>query len=134
MSNPDVVVPPMPHFGGTFVQQRRLAIVKFINSMDNHPVLAKDLDLKQFLWSETFSLEIKFSKAKISHGRGGLIAWHWSALSRLFMKPMNHLINSVHILMVSTHSSMYWCNHWKATAKHVVLLRQCSLTYLWLGY
>jgi sorting nexin-1/2 len=69
-SNPDVVGPPVPHFGGTCIQQRRLAIVKCVNSMVNHPVLVKDPELKKCRGSETFSLEIKHSKAKISHDRG----------------------------------------------------------------
>ena len=42
--------------------------------MANHPVLQKDLDLKLFLESDTFALDIKHRKAEIAHERGGLMA------------------------------------------------------------
>lgn len=80
MNNPGVVVPPVPEknpfgrFDETFVQQRRLALEKCIQKIVNHPVLAKDPDLKLFLESDTFSLDIKHRKAEISHERGGLMA------------------------------------------------------------
>ncbi|KAG2128542.1 Vps5 C terminal like-domain-containing protein [Suillus clintonianus] len=79
-NNPGVVVPPVPEkspfgrFDETFVQQRRLALEKCIQKIVNHPVLAKDPDLKLFLESDTFSLDIKHRKAEISHERGGLMA------------------------------------------------------------
>ncbi|KIK48273.1 hypothetical protein CY34DRAFT_72311 [Suillus luteus UH-Slu-Lm8-n1] len=80
MNNPGVVVPPVPEkspfgrFDETFVQQRRLALEKCIQKIVNHPVLAKDPDLKLFLESDTFSLDIKHRKAELSHERGGLMA------------------------------------------------------------
>ncbi|OAX41529.1 Vps5-domain-containing protein [Rhizopogon vinicolor AM-OR11-026] len=80
MNNPGVVVPPVPEknpfgrFDQTFVQQRRMALEKCIQKIVNHPVLAKDPDLKLFLESDTFSLDIKHRKAEISHERGGLMA------------------------------------------------------------
>jgi len=42
--------------------------------MANHPVLQKDPDLKLFLESDSFSLDIKHRKAEIAHERGGLMA------------------------------------------------------------
>ena len=42
--------------------------------MANHPVLQKDPDLKLFLESDTFSLDIKHRKAETAHERGGLMA------------------------------------------------------------
>ncbi|KAG2157750.1 Vps5 C terminal like-domain-containing protein [Suillus bovinus] len=80
MNNPGVIVPPVPEkspfgrFDQTFVQQRRLALEKCIQKIVNHPVLAKDPDLKLFLESDTFSLDIKHRKAELSHERGGLMA------------------------------------------------------------
>ncbi|KIM90434.1 hypothetical protein PILCRDRAFT_59950 [Piloderma croceum F 1598] len=80
MNNPGVVVPPAPEknpfgrFDDTFVQQRRLALEKCIQKTANHPVLSKDPDLKLFLESDTFSLDIKQRKAEIAHERGGLMA------------------------------------------------------------
>lgn len=64
LNNPGVVVPPVPEkspfgrFEDTFVQQRRLGLEKCINKMSNHPVLAKDADLKMFLESDSFALDV----------------------------------------------------------------------------
>ncbi|KAF9223973.1 Vps5-domain-containing protein [Gyrodon lividus] len=80
MNNPGVVVPPVPEkspfgrFDQHFIQQRRSALEKCIQKMANHPVLFKDPDLKFFLESDTFALDIKHRKAEISHERGGLMA------------------------------------------------------------
>jgi sorting nexin-1/2 len=99
-NNPGVVVPPVPEkspfnrFDASFVQQRRLALEKCIQKISNHPVLQKDPDLKLFLESDTFSLDvyamtsfnwclvvlinvslqIKHRKAEIAHEKGGLMA------------------------------------------------------------
>ncbi|TFK53424.1 Vps5-domain-containing protein [Heliocybe sulcata] len=79
-NNPGVVVPPIPEkspfnrFDQSFVEQRRIALEKCINKIANHAVLGKDQDLKLFLESDTFSLDIKHRKAEIAHERGGLIA------------------------------------------------------------
>ncbi|KAI0644233.1 Vps5-domain-containing protein [Trametes meyenii] len=79
MNNPGVVVPPVPdknpfgRFDNEFVQQRRLALEKCIQKITSHPVLQKDADLKLFLESDTFSLDIKHRKAEIAQEKGGLI-------------------------------------------------------------
>jgi len=79
-NNPGVVVPPVPEkntfgrFDDQFVQQRRLALERCIQKTANHPVLQKDPDLKLFLESDTFSLDIKHRKAETAHERGGLMA------------------------------------------------------------
>jgi sorting nexin-1/2 len=71
MNNPGVVVPPAPEknpfgrFDDTFVQQRRLALEKCIQKTANHPVLSKDPDLKLFLESDTFSLDVSPLSAQI---------------------------------------------------------------------
>ncbi|KIY51846.1 Vps5-domain-containing protein, partial [Fistulina hepatica ATCC 64428] len=75
-NNPGVVVPPVPEkntfgrFDGQFVRQRRLALEKCIQKIANHPVLGKDPDLKSFLESDTFSLDVKHR----SNDRGGIMA------------------------------------------------------------
>ncbi|KAG6330139.1 hypothetical protein ID866_8949 [Astraeus odoratus] len=80
MNNPGVIVPPVPEkntfgrFDENFVQQRRLALEKCIQKIANHPVLAKDPDLKFFLESDTFALDIKHRKAESAHERGGIMA------------------------------------------------------------
>lgn len=79
-NNPGVVVPPVPEkntfgrFDDQFVQQRRLALERCIQKTANHPVLQNDPDLKLFLESDTFALDIKHRKAEIAHERGGLMA------------------------------------------------------------
>lgn len=79
-NNPGVVVPPVPEknpfgrFDDQFVRQRRFALEKCIHKIANHPVLSKDADLKLFLESDTFALDIKHRKAEIAHERGGLMA------------------------------------------------------------
>jgi sorting nexin-1/2 len=65
LSNPGVVIPPVPEknpfgrFDGHFVAQRRLALENCIMKIANHPVLGKDADLKLFLESDTFSLDVR---------------------------------------------------------------------------
>ena len=67
MNNPGVVVPPVPdkntfgRFDEEFVQQRRLGLEKCIQKIANHPVLQKDTDLKLFLESDTFALDVSTS-------------------------------------------------------------------------
>ena len=64
LNNPGVVVPPAPEknpfgrFDNNFVQQRRQALGKCIQKTANHPVLCKDPDLKMFLESDTFALDV----------------------------------------------------------------------------
>ncbi|KAJ3985016.1 Vps5 C terminal like-domain-containing protein [Lentinula detonsa] len=83
-NNPGVVVPPVPEknpllftnpilgsagkkgyvgrFDEGFIRQRRFALEKCIQKIVNHPVLCKDPDLKLFLESDTFALDIKHRK------------------------------------------------------------------------
>ncbi|KAF8630138.1 hypothetical protein AX15_003091 [Amanita polypyramis BW_CC] len=79
-NNPGVVVPPVPEksalnrFDEQFIRQRRLALEKCTQKIANHPVLCKDSDLRTFLESDTFALDIKHRKAELAHERGGLMA------------------------------------------------------------
>lgn len=63
-NNPGVFVPPVPEkspfgrFEDQFVNQRRLALEKCIQKIANHPVLSKDTDLRLFLESDSFSLDV----------------------------------------------------------------------------
>jgi hypothetical protein len=66
-----VVVPPVPEkspfgrFEDAFVQQRRLGLEKCINKIASHPVLMKDLDLKMFLESDSFALDVCLARVAI---------------------------------------------------------------------
>jgi sorting nexin-1/2 len=78
-------------FDDQFVQQRRLALERCIQKTANHPVLQKDPDLKLFLESDTFSLDIKHRKAEIAHERGGLMA----SIGQSFVGPRFHETDEV---------------------------------------
>lgn len=87
LNNPGVVVPPVPgknpfgRFDDQFVKQRRLGLEKCIQKIANHPVLGKDPDLRLFLESDTFQLDIKHRKSEIAHERGGLMGSIGQALT-----------------------------------------------------
>ncbi|KAL1740865.1 Vps5 C terminal like-domain-containing protein, partial [Schizophyllum fasciatum] len=87
LNNPGVVVPPVPgknpfgRFDDQFVKQRRLGLEKCIQKIANHPVLGKDPDLRLFLESDTFQLDIKHRKSEIAHERGGMLGSIGQALT-----------------------------------------------------
>ena len=64
-NNPGVVVPPPPEkqavgrFDTNFVESRRAALERMLNKIALHPILQHDADLKIFLESESFSLDVK---------------------------------------------------------------------------
>ena len=76
------------------MQQRRLALERCIQKTANHPVLQKDPDLKLFLESDTFSLDIKHRKAEIAHERGGLMA----SIGQSFVGPKFYETDEVSLL------------------------------------
>lgn len=64
-NNPGIVVPPPPEkqavgrFDSSFVESRRAALERMLNKTAAHPVLQHDGDLKIFLESETFNVDVK---------------------------------------------------------------------------
>jgi sorting nexin-1/2 len=124
LNNPGVVVPPVPEknpfgrFEGSFVEQRRHGLEKCINKMANHPVLMKDVDLKMFLESDSFALDVSFGdglvterthllfsqikqrKAEIANERGGLMA----SIGQTITGPRFHETDEVRSLLVFTGS------------------------------
>ncbi|KAL1964333.1 hypothetical protein VTN77DRAFT_7018 [Rasamsonia byssochlamydoides] len=64
-NNPGVVVPPPPEkqavgrFDANFVESRRAALERMLNKITAHPILQHDADLKIFLESESFGLDVK---------------------------------------------------------------------------
>lgn len=64
-NNPGVVVAPPPEkqavgrFDTNFVESRRAALERMLNKIAAHPILQHDGDLKIFLESETFSIDVK---------------------------------------------------------------------------
>lgn len=64
-NSPGVVVPPPPEkqavgrFDTNFIESRRMALERMLNKIAGHPVLQHDGDLKTFLESEAFNVDIK---------------------------------------------------------------------------
>lgn len=64
-NNPGVVVPPPPEkqavgrFDTNFVESRRQALERMLNKIAAHPILHHDADLKIFLESDAFNLDVK---------------------------------------------------------------------------
>ncbi|KAJ1329277.1 sorting nexin-1/2 [Microdochium nivale] len=69
-NNPGVVVPPPPEkqalnrFESNFVESRRAALEKMCNKIAAHPTLQNDPDLKLFLESESFNVDVKHKERR----------------------------------------------------------------------
>ncbi|KAA6415453.1 MAG: sorting nexin 3 [Lasallia pustulata] len=69
-SNPGVVVPPPPEkqavgrFDSNFVESRRSALERMLNKTAAHPILQHDGDLKIFLESDSFNMDVKHKEHK----------------------------------------------------------------------
>lgn len=69
-NNPGIVVPPPPEkqavgrFETNFVESRRAALEKMLNKIAAHPTLQLDGDLKLFLESESFNVDVKHKERK----------------------------------------------------------------------
>ncbi|OLL21982.1 Vacuolar protein sorting-associated protein vps5 [Neolecta irregularis DAH-3] len=64
-NHPGAIVPPIPEkqavgrFGDNFVESRRMALERMLTKTVSHPILQRDMDLKLFLESETFNVDVK---------------------------------------------------------------------------
>ncbi|KAL8806492.1 MAG: hypothetical protein Q9182_001274 [Xanthomendoza sp. 2 TL-2023] len=71
-NNPGVVVPPPPEkqavgrFDSNFVESRRSALERMLNKAAAHPILQHDGDLKIFLESDAFNVDVKHREHKES--------------------------------------------------------------------
>ncbi|KAI5865253.1 vacuolar sorting protein [Durotheca rogersii] len=69
-NNPGVVVPPPPEkqalnrFESNFVESRRAALEKMLNKIAAHSTLQHDPDLKLFLESESFNVDVKHKERR----------------------------------------------------------------------
>ncbi|TAQ89087.1 hypothetical protein B7494_g2601 [Chlorociboria aeruginascens] len=69
-NNPGIVVPPPPEkqavgrFDSNFVESRRAALERMLNKTAAHPTLQHDGDLKLFLESEAFNVDVKHKERK----------------------------------------------------------------------
>ncbi|KAG8623468.1 hypothetical protein KVT40_008444 [Elsinoe batatas] len=82
-NNPGVVVPPPPEkqavgrFDQNFVESRRQALERMLNKTTAHPILQHDGDLKLFLESESFNVDIKHKERKdvgLPETKGGMLS------------------------------------------------------------
>jgi sorting nexin-1/2 len=81
-NNPGVVVPPPPEkqvvgrFDANFVESRRAALERMLNKAAAHPVLQLDGDLKLFLESDAFNVDVKHKEKKepaLGESKGGML-------------------------------------------------------------
>jgi sorting nexin-1/2 len=69
-NNPGIIVPPPPEkqavgrFNAEFVESRRQALERMLNKTAAHPTLQHDGDLKLFLESEAFNVDLKHRERK----------------------------------------------------------------------
>ncbi|ORY92476.1 Vps5 C terminal like-domain-containing protein [Leucosporidium creatinivorum] len=80
LNNPGVIVPGMPEknalgrFGADFVENRRSGLQAALMKIVSHPMLVGDPDLRLFLESDTFSIDIKQRKLDTAAESKGLFA------------------------------------------------------------
>ncbi|CAG9950914.1 unnamed protein product, partial [Clonostachys rosea f. rosea IK726] len=69
-NNPGFVIPPPPEkqavgrFDSNFVESRRAALERMLNKTAGHPTLQHDADLKLFLESESFNVDVKHKERR----------------------------------------------------------------------
>jgi sorting nexin-1/2 len=69
-NNPGLIIPPPPEkqavgrFNADFVESRRQALERMLNKIAAHPILQRDMDLKLFLESEAFNVDVKHRERK----------------------------------------------------------------------
>lgn len=69
-NNPGVIIPPPPEkqavgrFESDFVESRRSALERMLNKITAHPILQHDSDLKLFLESDAFTVDVKNRERK----------------------------------------------------------------------
>ncbi|TGO28645.1 hypothetical protein BPAE_0025g00540 [Botrytis paeoniae] len=117
-NNPGVVVPPPPEkqavgrFDTNFVESRRAALERMLNKTAAHPTLQHDGDLKLFLESEAFNVDVKhkerkepglgeskgmFSGLGISVGGGGKFVEHddWFHERRVYLDALENQLKAL---------------------------------------
>ena len=119
-NSPGVVVPPPPdkqavgRFDTNFVESRRMALERMINKIAAHPILQHDGDLKTFLESDAFNVDIKhkdrgkdpllgseskgfMSSIGISSGSGGKFIEHddWFHDRRIYLDALENQLKAL---------------------------------------
>jgi sorting nexin-1/2 len=82
-NNPGIIVPPPPEkqavgrFNADFVESRRQALERMLNKIAAHPSLQLDGDLKLFLESDAFNVDVKHKERKeplVGESKGGVLS------------------------------------------------------------
>ncbi|KAF9892016.1 Vacuolar protein sorting-associated protein 5 [Aspergillus nanangensis] len=117
-NNPGVVVPPPPEkqavgrFDTNFVESRRAALERMLNKIAAHSILQHDGDMKIFLESETFTMDVKnkenrepdlgqskgmFSSFGISVGGGGKFVEHddWFHDRKIYLDALENQLKAL---------------------------------------
>ncbi|KAI4190345.1 MAG: hypothetical protein L6R41_000871 [Letrouitia leprolyta] len=117
-NNPGVVVPPPPEkqamnrFDSNFVESRRAALERMLNKTAAHPVLQHDGDLKIFLESDAFNMDVKhrehkelglgenkgmFSSIGFGSGGGGKFIEHddWFHDRRIYLDALENQLKAL---------------------------------------
>lgn len=117
-NNPGVVVPPPPEkqamnrFDSNFVESRRAALERMLNKTAAHPVLQHDGDLKIFLESDAFNVDVKhrehkelglgenkgmFSSIGFGSGGGGKFIEHddWFHDRRIYLDALENQLKAL---------------------------------------
>ncbi|OQE24468.1 hypothetical protein PENSTE_c007G00162 [Penicillium steckii] len=117
-SNPGVVVAPPPEkqavgrFDTNFVESRRAALERMLNKIAGHPILQHDADLKIFLESEAFNVDVKnkenrepdlgqskgmFSSFGINVGGGGKFVEHddWFHDRKIYLDALENQLKAL---------------------------------------
>jgi sorting nexin-1/2 len=69
-NSPGIIIPPPPEkqavgrFDSDFVESRRAALERMLNRIAAHPMLQHDSDLKLFLESDAFNVDVKNKEKK----------------------------------------------------------------------
>ncbi|TIA85146.1 hypothetical protein E3P99_04070 [Wallemia hederae] len=91
-NNPGVFVPPPPskqtygRFKIDFIEQRRQSLEKCLIKCANHPHLSQDEDLKLFLESDTFALDVKQRQLDKAEGKSVLASWGSSIMGPKYIE------------------------------------------------
>lgn len=117
-NNPGVVVPPPPEkqavgrFDTNFVESRRAALERMLNKIAAHPILHHDADLKIFLESDAFNIDVKnkenrepdlgqnkgmLSSLGISVGGGGKFVEHddWFHDRKIYLDALENQLKAL---------------------------------------
>ena len=131
-NSPGVIIPPPPEkqslgrFEADFVESRRAALERMLNRIAAHPILQHDGDLKLFLESDAFNVDIK-NKERKDLGLGeskGMFGGMLSGSSSKFIEHDDVCIYKITLLYCSLtpHSGSmiagYTSTLWRVSSRH----------------